>query len=218
MKKIIVLLIGLSCLILFFSLCNNKSDNAAIKKDKLTKQEFIKIVPKLKNGKPYYFCKMAKSYTEQARLAVIENGFDSMFIRLWYVFDFNLRVVELKKQTGIWSGQLHTLKEGDMAMYELINIDSIKSVKISPKSGWDFFINKIWALGIINLPDASEIPGYYNNNLSETAGFVVVEIATIAKYRVYKYNTPLLLPKIKETKNMEDIMIFIQDEFGIRRY
>ena len=161
---------------------------------------------------------MAKSYTEQARLAVIENGFDSMFIRLWYVFDFNLRVVELKKQTGIWSGQLHTLKEGDMAMYELTNIDSIKSVKISPKSGWDFFINKIEVLGIIKLPDPSEIPGYYSRELPETAGFVVVEIGTTKKYRIYSYDTPLLLQKIKETKNMEDIMIFIQDEFGIRRY
>ena len=177
MKKILVFIMGLSFLMFLFTSCIVKSDKPVLKSDKINKQEFVKIVPKLENGNPYYFCKMAKSYTEQARLTVIENGFDSIFIRLWYVFDFNFRVVELKKQAGIWTGQLHILRDGDVDIGALKSIDSIKSVKISPKSGWDFFINKIWALGIITLPDPSEIPGYYSKELPETAGFVVVEIA-----------------------------------------
>jgi len=206
-----VILISLLFLSLLVASCNYNSDKQSVPQHLVTK-----IIPKYKDGRIVYSYEMTKKYTKESGLSIIENGFDSIFFRIWYIYMGTIQVTDFKKQEGVWVAEFHIIKLGLDTVNNDLKVDNFKSSKISPKSGWDFFINKILSLNIMTLPDASEIPGYYDG-MPTDAEFVVVEIATTTKYRIYDYTSPMLFPEIKEAKAMEDIMLFLEEEFGIKR-
>ena len=82
MKKRYAFLVGLLFLLQLVNSCNNNSDKPAISQSVDSKQEFSKIIPKDNSGKLNFSYRMTKDYTRQTRLNIIENGFDSIFIRL----------------------------------------------------------------------------------------------------------------------------------------
>lgn len=198
---------------LFFLSCSDKSNRTTISPNSEDKKDFIKIIPKTQDGKLCYAYEITKRATEKSVLTTIENGFDSIFIRLWYIHRFEIEVLEFKKEAGFWNAEFH--KVDFFLIRSNIEVEKVKSLKISPKSGWDFFVKRIFTLGITNLPDDSELSGY--NGLPNDADFAIVEVSTSEKYRLYSYTMPILFPEIKEAKAMEDIMELIENEFGIKR-
>ena len=85
---------------------------------------------------------------------------------------------------------------------------------MSPRSGWETFLDSLQKMGIHDLPDYKKVPNYY---LGADSFGVIVEIATPIKYRTYFYPDYLEhMDRIKEAAAMNRIMKFIEDEFKIR--
>ncbi len=89
---LIITLISLS----HFCSCNNNSKKVNGKNPETKEQKFRRDIPKYKNGVllNFYF----KEDIHKANLQNLENGFDSICIRLWYMYAYGpWQVVEIKK-------------------------------------------------------------------------------------------------------------------------
>lgn len=214
-------LIALSNLIFLYAIgCSDKAKNnmfdlnyvlAQNKADTFVKK--IPIVNKDEYSSVYY---NVKEFEKDFKLSSIENGIDSIEIRFWYGYNIGdtlqcLRVFNLQNE---WHGELittyYTRTDNKNSRWEITNTVQKKY----PRRGWDTFINKIVGLGIITLPDASNIPDY---SFATHARVLIVEIATKKFYRLYSYEEPLYNSKrIKEAKSIEQIIEIIEDEFRFR--
>lgn len=213
MKKIQFLVIIIQfCIFFLINSCIHREKSVILNKS--DKQEVIKIIPKNKYGGSYFPYELVKKTTKRAGLNFLDNGYDSVFIRLWYVYRFSLQVVDLKKNQGVWKAESHNMQ------LDLIN-DTIQPVNIKsnpafPKSGWESFTSKLFSLNILNLPDDSEIKDYHLNNATD-ASFITVEIATINKYKIYSYTEPYVHLEFLEARSMENIIKLIDEELGLKR-
>jgi hypothetical protein len=81
-----------------------------------------------------------------------------------------------------------------------------------PKSGWTLFNESIFSLGIMTLPDFSELPIY---DVPSDGFYLDVEVATTTNYRIYTYGIPYKSEGIAEVSNIINIMKLIESEFGI---
>jgi len=208
-KQKISFLISLILLFLLVNSCNNPDKQVNSTNEK-TNQDFIKIIPKPRNGLINPFYERAKEYSIKAGLNIIEDGFDSIFIRIWYPNIDTIRVLDFKKKYSIWAGELNVIvydQRGDSTRI----INKI-SGRIFPKSGLPFFIDSIISKGITTLPDSWDLPVY---SLSTHSYFLYVEIATTTKYRIYTYGIPYEPTGIREVASIMDIMKFIETELGI---
>lgn len=207
--------------ILLFSLllivsCNSELDKTTTNPKAINKQKFNKIIPTYSSGKQYYPYTLTQELTKKSSLCVIENGYDSIFFRIWYIYNnIPTQVVDLKKESRTWTGEYHIIEENFDTVNYVSKFTNAKTSKISPKSGWTTFVNKVLSLGITTLPPDFEVPGY--DGLPTHAEFVIVEISTATNYKIYSYSMPMLFPEIKEPKAMEDIMELIENEFGVKR-
>ena len=125
-----------------------------------------------------------------------------------------LQVIDLKKSDGIWKAESHNMQLD--LINDTIQIVNIKSNPVFPKSGWESFTSKLFSINILNLPDDSEIKDY-NLNSATDASFVIVEIATKNKYKIYSYTEPFVHLEFPEAKLMENIMNLIEQELGMKR-
>lgn len=208
MKEEIQILHVLTLFLLITS-CNNDCGKPGLSHNS-NAQEFAKIIPKPRNGGINYSYKMIQEYTKQAKLDTIENGFDSLFIRVWYHSSDTVRVLDLKNKDGGWKGKIHKIISNETR--DSIKVLDIMSEECIPKSGWDLFMKKIFLLEILTLSDFSELPIY---NTPMDGLFLDVEISSITKYRMYTYSIPHKTGEIKEARNIEQIMKVIENEFGI---
>ena len=75
------------------------------------------------------------------------------------------------------------------------------------------FVKKIFGLGVITLPDFSDIPDY---DPATDGMFIDVEIATKEYYRIYTYLQPKTKKHIKEANALETILKLIEEEFDFK--
>jgi hypothetical protein len=176
------------------------------------KQEMVRIIPKNEYDKESFPSKMIKRDIKKTGLLSLDNGYDSMFIRLWYTYSATKQVVELRKTLGKWNAAFHSMELG--VVDNEISITNTTSIQGYPKSNWNVFTDKLFSLDILNLPDQSDL---YNYNVDADGNFVVVEIATKKKYRIYSYSVPYVHLEFPEAVKMENIMKLIEEEFGIKR-
>jgi hypothetical protein len=210
--------------ILFFAIlglllaCKQQNRYSSTTKNKYpTADTLKKDIPLDKKGRPRSYYRNKGGVENKLGLNTLENGFDSLQIRIWYGYAFNdsSQLVILKKTNGSWKGDFFTLK------YNLNNRrDSIESISKQvmskePRSGWQSFINKLLALHVLTLPDYQTIPDYYQGADGDA---VIVEIASERLYRIYSYQAPgVHKDKHNEARNIEDILTLIEDEFGFYR-
>ncbi len=188
----------------------------------LEKKEFKKTIKLDSFGKSNYSYDLLKQEIEKAKLEDIENGYDSIFIRLTFSSpskSYVTQVVEIKYDNKIWvytQFELKNLYEGD-SITKLISSKQQNVVVKNPKNGWPLFINNIFELGIATLPDSHDIKNLLTSSHSYYVG---VTIAT--KYNFRYYSLPL--PQISETKNIKEtekgkeIIYLIVSEFGVSNY
>ncbi len=92
--------------------CKSPVPKTIVLEAKSNEHEFVKILP-LGNrpGKFNYYYTLVQSITRQLNWSVIENGVDSICIRLWYIYRNEMEVVEFINSEGNWSANFFTLGE-----------------------------------------------------------------------------------------------------------
>ncbi len=180
--------------------------------EKTDSQLIDTTIPKNKYDKESFPSKMIKRDIKKAGLLSLDNGYDSIFIRLWYTYGSTKQVVELRKTLGKWNAEFHSMELG--IVDSKISITNTASIHGYPKSNWNVFTDKLFSFDILNLPDDSEL---YNYNVDADGNFVVVEIASKNKYRIYSYSVPYVHLEFPEAVKMENIMKLIEEEFGVLR-
>jgi hypothetical protein len=160
------------------------------------------------------FYRLTKQKEKQLNLDAIEDGFDSLQIRIWFEHSFieDRELLVIKKVNSSWVGELHFLKVewNDSSITE--TVVQHKELQKAPISGWENFMSKLFRLKIMSLPDISKIPGYGEGLVADGTSFSV-EVATNKIYRFYRYWEPGDFPEYWQVKNMADIIKLIEVEF-----
>ena len=138
----------------------------------------------------------------------LEEGFDSIQIRVWNDYWLtDLRDVFIfKLQNTEWSGEFIAMNvDGEE------KIKKIDKIGITPKSGWNQFIDSLQEKQITTLPNMRDIGGLNTKvNDGETHS---VEIGTKKYYRFYSYDSPRFFQEHWQAKNMTEILELINKEF-----
>lgn len=213
-KRILVIAV---CITELLVSCNGQTGINGFNENREPVDTVVKDIPLNKKGKPSSYYRNKNSVENKLGLKSLENGFDSLQIRLWYGYAFkdSSQLVVLKNTKGKWTSELFTL------VYHLNeNGDTLKSISKDmiirePKSGWRNFIDKVLKLQVTTLPDKSKIKDYPDFVDGDD---IIIEAATKKYYRIYSYKEPNHVQfKIKEAKNMEQILVLIESEFGFKR-
>jgi len=229
MKNVILPTISLLICVLCLISCNNTLLPVKIPASEPTipKNDIVKEIPRYKeNNKVYLFYKLAKQKQKQLDLVIPENGYDSLLLRLWFVYPENLHqygeMVEIKCDSTNDIKATYTKMRiffNPTRDFERINnhVDSIISI---PMHGWTNFSNTLNRLDIVNLPTIEQIPQYnkaengwgYDNNYMTVA----CEIATKNKYRFIQYNDFEKHKDIDEVARMYEFIRFLRSEFDMQ--
>lgn len=229
MKKNVFLIISIFLCLFYLVSCNNTllPIKIATAEPDIPKNNIAKEIPRYKeNNKVYLFYKLAKQKQKQLDLDIPENGYDSLLLRVWFVYPENLHqygeMLEVKLDSNNYKRATYTKMRvffNPTRDYEQINnhVDSIIQI---PKNGWDNFSNTLQRLNITNLPTIELISqyrervdglGYDNNNLT-----VACEIATKDTYRFIQYNNFERHKDIDEVAKIYEFIRFLRSEFNMR--
>jgi hypothetical protein len=197
---------------------SNEPDKNLDKPDSTFK--VVKDIPVDKNGKYLYFYELNNIYEKNLALASIENGFDSLEIRISYgvALLYEGQTIILRKNNSGWTGKLYYVKYNGYRMHDSLFSLTSKEKDVTPKSGWNNLMNKLYSSNIMTLKDASEIENY-SGSCNDGDG-VLIEIATKNNYRIYQYPCLSLVLKdqdIWQAKNIEKILETLEDEFNFKR-
>lgn len=161
---------------------------------------------------------------KQLGLDSLQNGSDSLQIRIWYDYstDRTRKLFVINKTNSIWTASLYTMTVIDRIGTDLKELNSPEKIRLEktenlqPKNGWDRFINKILSLQIISLPDMYSIPGMKVG--MEDGVTYSIEVAMRHKYRFYSYSNPdEIKGKYWQAKNMVDIIDLLETELEVRK-
>jgi hypothetical protein len=192
--------------------CNNKNPKEDRLGGKALSIDTIKKeISMLRDGglSPYYY--ETRKVSSAIGLNSIEEGFDSLQIRIWYPSLINTKVVTISKLEGGWEAFVYNYR------YDVQNgVDTIVGNPrkiLTPISGWSKFINDLLELGVTTLPDFQKIPGY--GGFGADGITFSIEVADTDKYRFYSYHQPLDKQKFDEAKKLVQIITLLNREFGL---
>ena len=186
--------------------CNCKEDTA-----KQLPQKVIKDLPKNEENEKFGLYKLTRKRTLEAGLPLIDDGFDSLFIRVWQTSDTTIFAIDVKFEKNHWSSALHKI-EMSIVDNEIV-YGNLRSVFAGPKSGWPNFSKKLINSGILDLPSDIKLKDYHNTTASD-ASFVTIEVATKNRYRIYSYSQPGMHLQYPEAKKMTLILDYLSNEFN----
>jgi hypothetical protein len=187
--------------------------------------QFTKEIPANKNGQPSISYNIAQLKAKQLNLESLENGYNSLQIRLWYADSSEYNHLLVIKQTdSLCSAKMYTMiVDWTPSMTDPIvsgmtpivpNVKVKKEETLNPKSGWDDFLKKLLALQITTLPNMQNISGLIDTYKDGES--YVIEIATKTQYRFYSYHVPeKFQDQYWQTKNIIEIMNLLRAELGI---
>jgi hypothetical protein len=176
----------------------------------------IKDIPVDSNGQPKMFFLLKRIIERKIDLPTLENGFDSLQIRIWYgqAFSDSLQLIVFKHSKARWSAQLYNMfYHYDKTRDSIVSID--KNVKaIIPQRAWKYFMMRINRLKITSLPDASQIPDY--GECQDGYG-VTIEVASVSKYKIYNYSCFREYYTIWQANKIEQLMELLEKQFRFKR-
>jgi hypothetical protein len=195
---------------------NLKANNLQQRFDRMS-DTVIKEIPLDRKGRPSMLYESIKLIAFKMNLDTLENGFDSLQIRLWYGYakTDSGQLVVLKRLNHKWTAELfllvYHLSEKGNAFKSITQNSTLRE----PKSGWRSFIKNLLALGIMTLPDMRKISNYPD---IADGNSISVEVANINKYRFFKYLEPIIAQKESlEAKRMEQVVDLVEYEFDFIR-
>jgi hypothetical protein len=213
-------LISIICLAsLFFASCNGQDNNVSAQitdKPKKIKKEIPTYKDGRSKGGTAYLFKVLRRDASELGLDFIENGFDSIQVRIWLGHSMAVKrnVIVLKQVNGQWFGQLVTYSYGhdDKNGKEFISNKEIKEA--NPKSGWTNLIKTLMDLQIPTLPNGQDINGY-NSCGGEDGIDYFFEIASPKEYRFYYYCNPdENINQFWQVKNVVEFSNLLEKEFS----
>jgi hypothetical protein len=181
--------------------------------------DFFRDVPNNKSGKPIIFSRFKNQYEKKFNLYSLDNGFDSIEIRIWC----NLIVrppgkqnlIIFKNSKRIWTGSIIQY-EGIYNPNDHFSIDSFKSFHVRNmrfQNDFSSFINCIFSYDLLSLPDYNMLTGYPS---STSPGIVNIEIATKKLYRVYSYEEPFdAKANFPEAEKLIKILSLVEGKFNL---
>jgi hypothetical protein len=162
---------------------------------------------------------VTSKHAVEQKLGIVDltNGYDSLQIRIYcgYAFKRDVQLIVLKNDTHSWTGVIYGFllpedKRKDSAMAGETQVK-----QVTPGSGWNRFVQQLFDLDILSLPDYSAIPGYETGTDGDA---VTIEIASKNHYRIYRYPEPLSAQeKISQAKRVEQIFDLLEKELGFNR-
>lgn len=147
-------------------------------------------------------------------LLPLEGGFNGTQIRIWsgHARSDTLQFLTITNFDSIWSAKFYTIVYQMNDKYDSIISFSSVSLAKTPISGWNYFIDSLFKLKVMDLTDFSKIVGY---NVPMDSGGPTVEIALKLKYRIYSLPGLYTNEKIWQAQNMAQIMRLIEDELQL---
>lgn len=170
---------------------NNKRIDSTIKQDKADRERWL-------------------------NLQSIERGFDSVQIRIWYGCAIlgNDRLIVLANANHSWRAEVSKLQYQWDSLTQRFDTVTRSVVSKLPQSGWRKFINQLFDLKTLTLPNEQDIPNFAERSITDGCS-VEIEIATKDCYRYYYYTNPDLY-EYWQAKNMISILKLINSEFGMK--
>jgi len=151
-------------------------------------------------------------------LASLQNGFDSLQIRIWIGCDYKTAssLILFEKARSEWNAVFYWFKIDDDGLMN-VKAKDIHAENRSPKSGWNIFCKNLIQTGIIDLPDETKFDkGKFFRPFDGNG--VTVEIGMRHKFRVYGYPELGFNSHIKEGPwKLHRALKLIESEFGYKR-
>lgn len=151
-----------------------------------------------------------------ANIQDISQGFNESQIRIWFGYSADIEnLLIFEKVNGDWAGTYNKLQYNyDETADSLQSVNRV-SKKISPKSGWQPFVDSLYKLGFRELPDMSRISGYDTNR---DGNWFTVEYADCKTYKVYRYQDPWdYKNKFLQAKQVTEICLLLERQFDFSR-
>ncbi len=211
-RKILVTLLLLNITSLFS--CKNIKNKTGLPYHKMN--DFVRDIPVTPKIKYDYSHHLVQENLQKAGLINLENGFDSICIRFWYIYNSGpfWQIVEVKKKRIDWELEQTTIKWKYNYSDSTLSFKTTKENK-TPKSGWDYFIRNLLDNRVTTLPTRWRICNYEG---AMDADFIIVEIATREYYRIYDYGALTLNKHIKEAVLMDNIMELLKNEIAVQKF
>lgn len=157
-----------------------------------------------------------KTLFKLLNLGSLENGFDSLQIRIWIDCGYKAAsLIVIERTKNKWDATFYFFTAHYDEDFNL-SIQNLETERKSPKSGWKNFSDNLLNTGLIDLPDFTKFLSKYNypTHADET----LVEIGTPKKYRLYVYPELGLNNKIAGgPANLHEALQLIEREFDFRR-
>jgi len=137
---------------------------------------FHKEIPRYESGELSVYFESTRKNEKLLELDTIENGFDSLQIRIWYhypKFRPPKNIFIIKNQNSKWTSLLYSY-----------DTDSIET--ITPKSSISRTLDKLFLYDILTLPNMHDIDGLEDNWVDGES--YTIEISDKKHYRLYNYH------------------------------
>lgn len=211
MKLIMFLFITLS----FISFCCNSDHNKKPELKSIRNDTLIRDIPEWYSTSNFSQ-RMVKKLHTLLKLESLQNGFDSLQIRIWIdCGDKISSLIVLERKGYQWNAVFYSfdIYYDEKLGFEIRNLNTDNR---SPKSGWDSFFENLMKIDIIDLPDHSKFFPKYN--LPNDAYRVLVEVGMLKKYRLYEYPELGLNSNIAEGPGkLHQALKLIEREFNYKR-
>ncbi len=155
---------------------------------------------------------------DSLKLPRLENGFDSMAIRVWFSYSRKdtVQVITIKNQGGEWSGKFNQGAYVFNQSQDSIHYTEKKEWTLNPDIGWRPLVDSIIEQGVLTLPDSRKIMSI-NDFPLDGGNSVTIEISTARLYRLYFYEMPnYFMQKYKEADKMENILNILSEHLSIK--
>jgi hypothetical protein len=216
--KALSLLVVFPSIIVIGSYCQQNGDNRYSKATISDTSAVILSIPHDRNGKVVGYYDDKRKVETKLGLTNLENGFDSIEIRIWYGYAHldTAQLLILRNNGTEWKGEVSSIiytyydEKNDSMNLKMI------SNSVEPKQGWQKFIKELYGFNILNLPDMNQISNY--PSMTESSANIIVQFATKKYYRMYSYADPELGGySVKECLSVEHILELIRNSFSFKQ-
>ncbi len=178
-----------------------------------TNYAFYKEIAKGTNNKERLLYSLRRSET-MLKLDTVQNGFDSIEIRLWFSYSFisSDQLLVIKNKDNNWSGLFYDYRPLFSEDRKSDPVLEIKSRNLFPGIPWTSVIDTLYKNNILTLPNYTQIKDYYSVNDPDVLS---IEVSTRKSYRLYIYPSPINT-KSAETTNIENILNFLAQTFDLK--